>query len=281
MSYYSICTKVSPYCPVEATTYGYYPNLGGNIFFAAFFGALCAIQLGIGIYFRTWTFLVALVIGAAMELVGYIGRIQMHSNPWSSGPFKTQIVCLILAPTFIAAGVYLTLKHIILALGEEHSRLKPRLFTWIFIGCDIGSLVLQAAGGGIAAAAGSTDAHLLDIGDNVIIVGIVFQVATMSICGLLGLEFFVRVLRQRNGWSGLLEKPVESSMSGTGTNTGTRNGWMGDIRLVCAAEVFAYFTVLIRCIYRLVPRPPFPSDGIYTWCRSTSTCTYYLRDNIY
>ncbi|EAU39571.1 conserved hypothetical protein [Aspergillus terreus NIH2624] len=173
---YRTCKEVGPLCPVEATTYGYYPNFGGNVFFTVFYGVLGLAQLGIGVYFRAWTLMVALVVGGFLEMAGYIGRILMHHNPWDEDAFKLQIVCLVLAPTFVAAGIYLTLKHIILSLGPEHSRLQPRLFTWIFIGCDIGSLILQAAGGGVAAAAGNTNVKLLNAGNNIIIAGIAFQV---------------------------------------------------------------------------------------------------------
>lgn len=229
---YDTCFEVGPFCPVEATTYGYFPNFGGNVFFAVWFGLLGVLQLGIGVYYRSWTMMVALAVGGLMELAGYIGRVLMSNNPWNSDAFKLQIVCLVLAPTFIAAGIYLTLKHIILALGPEHSRLKPRLFTWIFISCDVGSLVLQAVGGGVAAAAGN-DQQLLQVGDDIIIAGIAFQVATMAVCGILAAEFFWRI--KRSGSGAFSEKSV-----------GRRS-----IHLILFAEIFAYTTVLIRCIYRL------------------------------
>ncbi|KAE8402050.1 RTA1 like protein-domain-containing protein [Aspergillus pseudonomiae] len=234
MASYKTCTEVTPLCPVEATTYGYYPNYGGNIFFAVFYGLCGVFQLGFGIYFRSWTLMVALVVGTLLEMAGYIGRVLMNKNPWDGGAFKLQIVAIILGPTFIAAGIYLTLKHIILSLGPEHSRLKPKLFTWIFIGCDIGSLILQAAGGGVAAAAGSDQRDLLNAGNDIIITGIAFQVATMSVCGVLALDFFIRYLRRSSG-----EKALGG---GNGRN---------NIKLVVIADIFAYFTVLIRCIYRI------------------------------
>ncbi|OOO08208.1 RTA-like protein [Aspergillus oryzae] len=232
MASYQTCTEVTPLCPVEATTYGYYPNYGGNIFFSVFYGLCGVFQLGFGIYFRSWTLMVALVVGTLLEMAGYIGRVLMNKNPWDGGAFKLQIVAIILGPTFIAAGIYLTLKHIILSLGPEHSRLKPKLFTWIFIGCDIGSLILQAAGGGVAAAAESEQVDLLNAGNDIIITGIAFQVATMSVCGLLALDFFIRYLRSSSG-----EK--------------ARDGGNGRIKLVVFADIFAYLTVLIRCIYRI------------------------------
>lgn len=239
MPSYADCSAVSPQCPVEATTYGYYPNFGGNVFFTAYFGLLAIFQLGFGIYFRTWTLMVALGAGAIMEMAGYVGRVLMNANPWNESAFKLQIVCLVLAPTFVAAGVYLTLKHIVLNLGPEHSKLKPRLFTWIFISCDVGSLILQAAGGGVAAAAGKYNQKLLKAGDDIIIAGIAFQVATMAVCGLLGLHFFWNVFRKGNGLVG--EKSVDDPTPAISPQR---------MRLVIIAEVFAYFTVLIRCIYR-------------------------------
>ena len=237
------CTEVSPQCPVSATTYGYRPNAGGNTFFTVFFGVLGICQLGYGFYFRSWTFLVALGVGTFMEVAGYIGRLLLWKNPWDNQGFKLQIVCLVLAPTFVAAGIYLTMKHIVLYLGPEHSKLKPRLFTWIFIGCDIGSLILQAAGGGVAASAGSTNQSLLDAGNNIIIAGIAFQVATMSCCGLLALDFFISVLRR--GRDTMREK-----MYGTGRR----------IKVIIVAEIIAYVFVLIRGIYRYVSLYPLPSS---------------------
>ncbi|KAJ5929941.1 hypothetical protein N7466_005434 [Penicillium verhagenii] len=241
---YATCQQVSLECPVSATTYGYIPNLGGNAFFTAYYALLGVAQVGLGVYYRTWTFMIALGVGALMEMAGYIGRVLMHSNPWNESAFKLQIVCLVLAPTFVAAGVYLTLKHIVLYLGPEHSILKPRLFTWIFISCDIGSLILQAAGGGVAAAAGNDNQLLLKAGDNIIIAGIAFQVATMSVCGLFGLHFFWSVARKGNGLAG--EKTLDGNL-GTAAPSISPNR----MRLIIFAEIFAYLTVLIRCIYRI------------------------------
>ena len=239
MASYATCHEVGPLCPVEATTYGYYPSFGGNIFFVVFFGILGIAQTGLGVYYRTWTFLTALLIGTFMEMAGYIGRVLMHDNPWSGPAFKLQIVCLVLAPTFVAAGVYLTLKHIILNLGPQHSILKPRLFTWIFIGCDIGSLILQAAGGGVAAAAGNDDMAMLKAGDDIIVAGIAFQVATMAVFGVFALIFFVRVFKRGDGFTG--EKNLDTGASSIVPK------WMP---FLVGGEIFAYFTVLIRSIYR-------------------------------
>lgn len=69
------CTQVTPECPVEATTYGYTPNLAGNVILLAVF-ALCAIaQIFLGIWYRLWSFGIVVSIGSVLEFVGYIGRV--------------------------------------------------------------------------------------------------------------------------------------------------------------------------------------------------------------
>jgi hypothetical protein len=73
-----------------------------------------------------------------------IGRLLLHQNPFSRIGFQIQICCLILGPAFNSAAIYLVLKHIVLCFGPEFSRIKPKWYTWIFISCDLLSLVLQA-----------------------------------------------------------------------------------------------------------------------------------------
>lgn len=125
------CTEVTPECPVEYTTYGYYPNLGGNAFLLAAF-ALCFFgQIIMGWKTKVRAFSIVVAMGCGLEAIGYGGRIMMNENPWSSDGFKMQVCCLILAPSFLAAGIYLTIKHLVIHLGQESSRLAPRWYTWI------------------------------------------------------------------------------------------------------------------------------------------------------
>ena len=68
-----------------------------------------------------------------------------------------QIVCLTIAPAFLAAGIYLTLSRIVITFGPENSHIKPLSYPRIFIPCDIVSLLLQAIGGGMASVASHQD----------------------------------------------------------------------------------------------------------------------------
>ncbi|KAF9696515.1 hypothetical protein EKO04_005719 [Ascochyta lentis] len=238
------CTEVTPQCPAIATTYGYYPILGVNAFFLALFGLCCLASLIIGVWTKTWTYTVALGIGTLLETGGYAGRILMNGNPWSDSGFRLQIVCLVLGPSLVAAAIYLTLKHFVMYCGPQYSPLKPRLYPWVFIGCDIGSIVLQACGGGVAAS-GENNINLLNAGNNLIIAGIAFQVATMAACGLLVLLFIWRY-RKDAPFKGQLNEKSNYQLSKEQGNVS-----LGKVKVFGAVVSLAYVTVLIRCIYRL------------------------------
>jgi hypothetical protein len=239
------CLEVSAKCPVEATLYGYRPDMGANAFLAALFG-LCFIgSLVIGFMTKTWTYTIALAIGTFLECVGYIGRIMMNSNPWSESGFKLQICALVLGPSFVAAAIYLTLKHFVLYCGPQYSLIQARLYPWIFVGCDFGSMVLQGIGGGLAAAGGTKNAKLINGGNKMIVAGIAFQVVTMAVCGTLVLVYIIRYKKGASARSAIGEKSAYHADKDQGHVSLWKVkvfGWMVSL---------AYVTVLIRCIYRL------------------------------
>ncbi|KAF2847377.1 RTA1-domain-containing protein [Plenodomus tracheiphilus IPT5] len=239
------CLEVSPECPVNATLYGYTPNMGANAFLCALFGVCFISTIVMGIMTKTWTYTAALGVGTFLETAGYVGRVIMNGNPWSESGFKLQICCLVLGPSFVAAAIYLTLKHFVLYCGPEHSLLKARLYPWIFIGCDFGSIVLQAVGGGMAAAGGTKNAKLIDAGNNLIVAGIAFQVVTMAVCGLLVIVYIFRYRKARSTQASLNEKSSYQMDKEQGGIS------LGKIKLFGAMIVLAYTTILIRCIYRL------------------------------
>ena len=231
---YRDCTEITDFCTLEATTYGYYPNLAANSLFLAIFGILAIAHIPLVARYRLWGYSFAVGAGSILECLGYGGRIMLNDNPWSDSGFRLQVVCLVIAPSFIAASIYLTVRHLIIYYGPEYSRLKPRLYTWVFIGADIFSIMLQAAGGGIAASAGKTDRKKVNIGNDVIIAGIIFQVVTMGLCGLLSLDFALRYIRR-------------TKAAGQTINFGALNR----PGIFCLTSTLAYVFVLIRCIYRI------------------------------
>jgi hypothetical protein len=271
---YRNCDEVSIFCPIEATTYGYFPNLGGNIFFAVWFGLCLALILGLGVWRKTWTYTLALSIGALLELLGYIGRIMLNRNPWGDSGFELQICCLILGPSFIAAAIYLTMKHLVLYFGPQYSYLQARLYPWLFIGADLLSIVIQAIGGGVSASASNKrDAKGLQAGNRLLIAGIAVQVATMSMCGVLVLLYLLRWRKAHRRGAPATQGQALGLGGGSATPDGTGiartesrvRGAHNAVRstqlqkrvwVYCGAVVASYVFVLIRCIYRYVAVPP-------------------------
>ena len=74
-------------CPLSLANQDYVPTLAGNALYAAIFGILLLIQLFFSLRYRTWGYLVGMFGGLLLEVLGYIGRVQMHSNPFTQGPF--------------------------------------------------------------------------------------------------------------------------------------------------------------------------------------------------
>jgi hypothetical protein len=69
------------------------------------------------------------------------------------------------------------------------SRFNPRFFIWTFIPCDILSLVLQAAGGGLSAVQAGTSNKT---GVRMSMAGLIFQVITLIIFVALFVDYVWR-----------------------------------------------------------------------------------------
>ncbi|KAH8591424.1 RTA1 like protein-domain-containing protein [Bisporella sp. PMI_857] len=230
---YDDCTKVTSFCTVEHTIYGYAPNLGVNAFFCAFFGVFTIINVLLTWRYKTWFYGSLIVLGALGEGIGYVGRIMLHNNPWDTIGFQIQICTLIFSPSFLAAALYLTLKYIARAIGPQFSIIKPVLYPYIFIACDIFSLLLQAIGGGVASGADDQDGTKL--GGNIMLAGIVFQVVTFL---LLYILIAIYIIKLRKNASTLSSDAVSLLSS-------------RDFKIFAWAMFVASLFIFIRCVYRI------------------------------
>ena len=230
------CTEITLECPVQVSVYGYLPSLPANAFFVAFFALFCVLNLGLGIRHRTWSYMVALCLGCLTEAIGYVGRLIMRDNPFADSGFITQICCLIIAPAFNSAAVYLTLKHIVLCFGPEFSWLKPRLYTYVFIFADFVSLLLQAIGGALASSA-NTDSQQ-QLGDNLMMAGISWQVVALFFFGLTASFYIAR------RWGAVAQFPLSAEAAATLKQT--------KFRLFAFGVVTAWLTIFTRCVYRII-----------------------------
>ncbi|TVY36102.1 Sphingoid long-chain base transporter [Lachnellula occidentalis] len=191
---YADCTVDT--CPIDTSYYFYRVSLAANATFLALFAiSFVGFIVTFALTRRALAFTVAMLIGVALEIIGYVGRIESNKNQWQENGFLMQIVCLTIAPAFLAGGIYLCLRRIVYAFGPENSRIRPETYTRFFIPCDLISLLLQAAGGGLASS--ESHAHKSpDTGDNIMVAGLAFQVLTLLVFMILCIDFAIRTRRR-------------------------------------------------------------------------------------
>ncbi|KAF7552281.1 hypothetical protein G7Z17_g4434 [Cylindrodendrum hubeiense] len=187
---------------VKAAQVDYLPTLAVNAVYAAVFGLLMLVQLGLGIKFKTWGFMVGMICGSILEAVGYAGRIMPHDNPFNFINLITYaffspsifhpvqireqgldnphsyLIPLTIAPAFLAGTLCLCLSRIIIVYNHQISRFSLRTYAITFITCDSISLVLQGARGELAAT--PDDYSGSETGRTIMVVGVVLQVVSTS-----------------------------------------------------------------------------------------------------
>lgn len=188
-------------CDLTLAHFTYIPSLGGNAFFAASFAVFILLNLLFGTRHKTWGYMVSITLGLIGEVVGYIGRILLHQNPFdpTGNNFLLYLVPLTISPAFLSAAIYLCLARIVVVYGEHLSRFRPRTYTLIFCGCDVFSLLLQAAGGGIAS--GANSASQTQLGINIMLAGLSAQVLSLALFAILCAEFAFRLYQQPESWN--------------------------------------------------------------------------------
>ncbi|KAJ5132490.1 hypothetical protein N7448_006648 [Penicillium atrosanguineum] len=214
--------------PGVGTSYGYVPTLGAGIAYVVLFGLSMMLHTVQMCWKRTWWTSV-FAIGCLVEVIGWAGRTWSSECPYNSTAFLMQISTLIIAPTFFTAGIYVLLGQFIRQLGRESSILKPSLYLWIFVTCDIISLVIQAIGGGMASGEATKVNGNTAPGTNIMVAGIVFQLFSVTIFVLCAADFIRRSLRHN-----LLQQLT------------------GSIIPLLGAMILSVVCIYIRSIYRTI-----------------------------
>ena len=112
-----------------------------------------------------------------------------------------QICTLIIGPTFFTAGIYVILGRLITLTGGKGvtSSISARTYLFIFCTCDVVSLVIQAIGGAMAATAvAQTPPSGSKTGTNIMVGGIVFQMASITVFAGLFVDFLRRARKLGN-----------------------------------------------------------------------------------
>ncbi|KIV99821.1 uncharacterized protein PV09_08492 [Verruconis gallopava] len=218
------------YEPGKADLYGYKPELAAGIVFSVLFFISMVAHFVQGWMKRTW-WTAVFAVGALTELIGWAGRTWSSQCPSNLNAFLMQICTLIIGPTFFTAGIYVILGRLINLTGGKGktSIISSRMYLFIFCTCDVISLVIQAIGGAQASAAVSaTPPRRSKTGTNIMVGGIVFQMASITVFAFFFVDFLRRAVK-------------------LGTGILTR-----DIKTLIWATTFSGALIYVRSIYRTV-----------------------------
>lgn len=247
------CTLAT--CCIAQSNFDYLPSLGGNLFYAILFTVALLFQLGIGIPYKTWGYMTAMVMGLILEVLGYAARVWMHYAPFAQNPFLMYVtrviilrhlytssadcmahrylICATIGPVFFSAAIYLCLARVMVLYGVSY-RLQPRTVAVGFMVSDLSSLTLQAVGGALTDVANTTRAA--QSGIDIAIAGLILQVISLAIFLLIMADF---------AWT--CRKGVPRALGGVEQKTRERPLF----KTFLAGLLLATILILIRCIYRV------------------------------
>ncbi|KAJ3497985.1 hypothetical protein NLG97_g1481 [Lecanicillium saksenae] len=178
---------------------------------------------------RAW-FFSTVVVGAAVEVAGYVCRVYSAKNQTVLAPYVLTLTLTVLAPVFIAAGNYLLISRLILSvLPASHHRIlgiAGRLLTPIFVTFDILSFIVQGNGSAIASSSNWTGPKE-EIGRYTMIGGLLLQ--------LLAFALFLAVFGRFHFFANRVALPDAPA------------GWRKVVRAVYISSI----AIMIRCIYRV------------------------------
>ncbi|VDC06556.1 unnamed protein product [Peniophora sp. CBMAI 1063] len=222
----------------QLTLFHYVPTPALSYLFLALFGLGAIIHTFLGFKYNMRFLVWSAAICGYLEVIGWIGRLlgalDLHSQ--SLAPYLLNSLFTLFAPTFLVAANFILLQHIMQRLGACYSRLRPRLYGLVFVGCDLMSLNIQGNGGGLSA---SHNANLAKIGIDIALAGVIFQVVSLIVYAVLGLEFFYRYIKDIP----FPDKPDDAYYRAAFT---TRVKWL------TACEGCMTVLIIIRSVYRAV-----------------------------
>ncbi|KAJ5399886.1 hypothetical protein N7465_010375 [Penicillium sp. CMV-2018d] len=183
--------------------YDYIPSIPAAVVFIVLFGISTLVHCWQMFRGRTW-FFIAFIFGGIFEVIGYIARVvssKQYPN-YTIPPLGVQAVLILVAPSLLAASIYMELGRImIITGGEDLSPIRRSWLTKIFVVGDVISFLVQAAG-----AAMLVKANTAANGGNVIKVGLIIQIVFFGVFIITSIIFHVKL--EKNGSRVLQQRAV-------------------------------------------------------------------------
>lgn len=122
------------------------PTLTGNAVLLALFATLIPVALALGAKYRSLGFATAIATGLALEVVGYVGRLLLHSKPDSRVGFVLFLIGTTLGSTCVSGAMSLIVPRIVAVYGKEYHSWRPVWYLTLFSILTVVSLILELAG---------------------------------------------------------------------------------------------------------------------------------------
>lgn len=85
MSTFDTCTLQT--CSLDLAYIQYLPSVAGNAFYLALFSILLLAQVILLVHYHAWAFSATMICGLILEVLGYVGRVKLHYNPFGFTDF--------------------------------------------------------------------------------------------------------------------------------------------------------------------------------------------------
>ncbi|KAL4981433.1 RTA1 like protein-domain-containing protein [Aspergillus falconensis] len=217
--------------------YGYSPSIPAAGIFIFLFGISTLYHLYQLIKARALYF-IPFVIGGVFQVVGYIFRILSHDRTDSVALYALQTVLILLAPALYAASIYMVLGRLVVHLdAREHSLVRVKWMTKIFVAGDVISFLMQCGGGGLMS---GDDTSTRQLGETITIIGLAVQIIFFGFFIITAIVFHIRINKVPTAIS------TEAKAHWRGNIT-ARN-WVTLLQAMYVVSVL----ILVRSVFRMV-----------------------------
>ncbi|KAH8588236.1 putative RTA1 domain protein [Bisporella sp. PMI_857] len=183
------------------------PSQPASIIFTLLFLAITFPHFWRIYQMRSW-FCVSFAIGCLCEVIGYVARAVAYNNTNNLSIYVIQSAFLVIAPAFFAASIYMTLSRIIRCVKGEHlSIIRINWLSKIFVVGDLLSLNVQSGAAGL-----TPHENLAKIGENIILGGLVFQLALLALFFAIAVTFEVRLRKKPTRESYITDAPWKQTL---------------------------------------------------------------------
>ncbi|KAF8714456.1 RTA1 like protein, partial [Rhizoctonia solani] len=140
-------------------------------------------------------YMLTIMIGGVCYAIGLFMRLPFGSNPDRLSLYIIMNMFTVLSPCAFIATVYMLLGRLALHLdADEYLLVKAGIITKLFLTSDIVTLLIQAAGGGMAAMQ-----SLKDVGKKIFLIGLIVQLISFTLYMVVYAVFLYRMKVNRPG----------------------------------------------------------------------------------